>query len=57
MFGKWIITLRRRQGKRSSQDIGKRLLAVAKWCEQNPRNGKRGQVFYLSAAYGVMESR
>ena len=50
-FGKRIITIRRKQGKRACQHIGKRLLVIAE------RNVGRGQVFYLSAAYGVMESR
>jgi hypothetical protein len=50
-FGKRIVTLRRKQGKRACQHIGKRLLVIAE------RNVGRGQVFYLSAAYGVMESR
>lgn len=50
-FGKRIVTLRRKQGKRACQHIGKRLLVIAE------RNIGRGQVFYLSAAYGVMESR
>jgi len=51
LFGKKIVTIRRKQGKRACQHIGKRLLVIA------GRNVGRGQVFYLSAAYGVMESR
>lgn len=43
--------LRRRQGKRACLRIGKRLLVIAE------RNVGRGQIFYLAAAYGVMESR
>lgn len=50
-FGKWIVTLRRRQDKRACQHIGKRLLVIA------GRNVGRGQIFYLAAAYGVLESR
>jgi hypothetical protein len=50
-FGKRIVTLRRKQGKRACQKIGKRLFKIS------AKNIGRGQVFYLSAAYGIMESR
>ena len=50
-FGKKIVTIRRKQGKRSCQHIGKRLFEIAK------KNIGRGSLFYLSAGYGILESR
>jgi hypothetical protein len=50
-FGKRIVTLRRKQGKRSCQAIGKRFFEIA------TKNIGRGQVFYLAAGYGILESR
>jgi hypothetical protein len=50
-FGKRIVTIRRKQGKRACQHIGKRLFKIAM------KNIGRGQVFYLAAGYGILESR
>jgi hypothetical protein len=50
-FGKRIVTLRRKQGKRACQHIGKRFFEIA------TKNIGRGQVFYLAAGYGILESR
>jgi hypothetical protein len=50
-FGKRVVTIRRKQGKRACQHIGKRFFEIA------TKNIGRGQVFYLAAGYGILESR